>query len=270
MEVVIGGKDRDVAQPGRQQRQSGFNVHTGAIPPDQCVYSAAVTKVMNSWQPSGGRVDAGAGEQNAQVLIQAFPGVTAFRSVWTSNQRFGIESGWISRPTGFEESLDFFRDIVGQGQQPRFMKLGSLDQQRLSARIVVPQLEPDELSTAKARSVEKDNGQPRTSPPQRRSSGIFRQYIAMTEESRHFGLGENMRPDDRACFRKLGCIGNETVWHYPPAIDAEISDSLHSSQSGSRRERLQALTPLLKGFQRQIGRRHARTAQKLVQSEENN
>src|ERR1700691_5940734 len=30
------------------------------------------------------------------------------------------------------------------------------------------------------------------------------------EESRHFGLGENMRPDDRACFRKLGCIGNET------------------------------------------------------------
>jgi len=73
MEVMIGGQDRGVPQPGRQQRQSGFNIHTGAIPTDQCVYSAAVTKIMNSWQPSVGRLDVGAGEQNAQVLIQAFP-----------------------------------------------------------------------------------------------------------------------------------------------------------------------------------------------------
>ena len=74
----------------------------------------------------------------------------------------------------------------------------------------------------------------------------------------------NMRPDDRARFRKLGWIGNETVWHYLPAIDTEVSDGLHARQPGGCRERLQALTPLLKGLQRQIGRRHARTAQKLI------
>ena len=90
MEVMIGGQDRDVPQPGCQQRQSGFNIYTGAIPPDQCVYSAAVTKIMDSWSPPIGRLDVGAGEQNAEVLIQAFPGVTASRSVWTSKQRFGI------------------------------------------------------------------------------------------------------------------------------------------------------------------------------------
>src|ERR1700733_2794258 len=128
MEVMIGGQDRDVSQPGCQQRQSGSNIHTGAIPPDQCVYSAAVPKIMDSWPPSIGRLDVGAGEQNAEVLIQALSRVTAFRSVWTSKQGFGIESGWISRPTGFEKSLNFLSDIVGQGQQPRFMKLGSLDQ----------------------------------------------------------------------------------------------------------------------------------------------
>ena len=61
-------------------------------------------------------------------------------------------------------------------------------------------------------------------------------YIAVPEGSRHFRLGEDMRPDDGARLRKLGCIGYETVWHYPPAVDAEISDCLHSRQSGSRRE----------------------------------
>ena len=70
-------------QPSRQQRQLRLNVHAGAIPANQCVYSATVTKVMNSRPSAVGFLDSGAGEQNAQVCLQASAGVSAVPAVWT-------------------------------------------------------------------------------------------------------------------------------------------------------------------------------------------
>jgi hypothetical protein len=52
VQVIVRGYHRAVPQVGCQQRQLGFDIGAGPVPAQQGVYSKAMSKVVNPWQPA--------------------------------------------------------------------------------------------------------------------------------------------------------------------------------------------------------------------------
>src|SRR5262245_24271488 len=127
---------------GGQERQLRLDIDARSIPAKYGVDGKAVAKIMNPRRPSIRGLNLRRLQEMGEPPTERLRRVGAPTLITIPDQRGVWCDGQASTATCFQIAINFAADIIGQREKPRFVKLGSADEQGRLTPIVIGHLEP--------------------------------------------------------------------------------------------------------------------------------